>query len=269
MYRVDYHLHTRHSMDCQMPLDTLCEAALAANLQEICITDHTEFGHPDPTSDIPPDADAWNADIDRARDRYPSLVIRRGIEIGDNPLCRDRIVAWHNALGLDFHLLSLHLIDNADPYFPDFFDHREQGPFYRRYVESKLESVAAWNPKDYDAMAHLGYCAKFAPYPLACRPLRYEHASDAFDAIFDILAQEGKALEINVSGRKTMDECIPDKQLLTRFRERGGELVTVGSDAHLPEYVGKWLDDARALGRACGFRHLATYAGRELRVIPL
>lgn len=263
IYRADYHLHTEHSMDCRMPLAQLCEAAIAAGLQEICITDHTEFGHPDPRSDIPPDPERWLADIEGARAAYPQLVIRAGIEIGDNPRCRDRIKAWHFALPLDFRLLSLHLIDNEDPYFPEFFADKTQDAFYRRYVESKLESVLAWTPDSFDAVAHLGYCAKFAPYPVESRPLRYRHAPEAFDALFAVLAENGKALEINTSGHRTMGECIPDRELIERFAACGGEFVTIGSDAHVPEYVGSWFDDAAALAGACGIRYMLTFDGRK------
>lgn len=263
MYRFDYHLHTKHSMDCDMPVDALCKAAIAAGLDEICITDHTEFGHPYPGSDEPPVAEAWLADIARAREAYPGLAIRAGIEIGDNPLCRDRIWAWHFALPLDFRLLSLHLIDNEDPYLPEMFEGKTQAAFYRRYVESKLESALAWNPEDFDAMAHLGYCAKFAPYPVAERPLRWRHAPDAFDALFKRLAENGKALEINTSGKRTMGEFFPDRELLTRFAELGGEFVTLGSDAHRPQHVGNYLGEARALAKSCGLRFAVTFQQRK------
>lgn len=264
MYRFDYHLHTAHSMDCTMPLDLLCRTAIKNGIDEICITDHTEFGHPDSASDRPPVVGEWLADIEKARADYPGLVIRAGIEIGDNPLCRERIKEWHFAIPLDFRLLSLHLIDNEDPYFSDFFDNRRQDAFYGRYVEARLESAMAWEPSTFDAFAHLGYCAKFAPYPVEVRPLRYAHAPDVFDTLFRYLSENGKALEINTSGHKTMGECIPDKELLIRFRECGGEYVTIGSDAHLPEYVGSWIDDARELAKACGFKYAATFSNRQL-----
>lgn len=263
MYKVDYHLHTEHSMDSQMPLTTLCKAALDAGLNEICLTEHTEFGHPIQETDVPPNMPAWFADIEKAQQMFPNLVIRAGIEIGDNPVTRDRIKAWHLAQPLDFMLLSLHLVDNEDPYFIDFFDGKDQNTLYRRYVESKLESALAWEPAEYDAMAHLGYCAKFAPYPIETRPLRYKHAPDTFDALFKRLAQNGKALEINTSGYARMGESIPGKELLQHFRRAGGEFVTLGSDAHTPEAVAQHLDDARDLAKECGFRYLLTFEKRS------
>lgn len=246
-----------------MTTDVLGEAAIAAGINEICITDHTEFGHPDAESDKPPVIDAWLADIAEMRERFPQLTIRAGIEIGDNPLCRDRIKEWHFAIPLDFRLLSLHLIDNEDPYFPDFFLNKQQDTFYRRYVESKLESVLAWEPDTYDSVAHLGYCAKFAPYPVEERPLRYKHAPDVFDALFLQLARHGKALEINTSGIRKMGECIPGQELLSRYAELGGEFVTIGSDAHRPEHVGNWLDTAREMAKACGLRYMLTFKERQ------
>lgn len=267
--RTDYHLHTCHSMDCEMPLDALCEAAIQANLDEICITDHTEFGHPDSASDTPPNPQAWLKDIAAAQVKYAPLTIRIGMEIGDNPRCRDRIKAWHAALPLDFRLLSLHLIDNEDPYFPHFFEEKEQNAFYRRYVESKLESIVAWDASEYDAMAHLGYCAKFAPYPAAQRPLRLHHAPEAFDAIFTKLAQDGKALEINTSGMRVMGEFIPDREILTRFQQMGGEFVTIGSDAHRPEHVGNWHDEACILAKECGLRYKMIYRAGVGTPLPL
>lgn len=263
MYRMDYHLHSEHSMDCDMPIAALCEAALAAGLDEVCITEHTEMGHPDLACDMPPSIPAWFGEIEAARRAYPRLTIRAGIEIGDNPLCRDRIKAWHLALPLDFMLLSLHLIDNADPYFPGFFDGKAQEDVYRRYAEQKLESILAWSGSEYDAVAHLGYCAKFAPYPLDVRPLRYHHAPDAFDALFAKLAADGKALEVNASGYRTMGRPIPGRDLLLRFREKGGEFVTLGSDAHRPEHVGAHLEAARALAIDCGFTYALAFEKRK------
>ncbi len=269
MYRTDYHLHTQYSMDCEMPVNVLCEAAIAAGLDEICITDHTEFGHPGEGSDIPPDMSALLADVRQARESYSALKIRIGIEIGDNPLCRERIKTWHAALPLDFRLLSLHLIDNDDPYFPDFFIGKTQDAFYRRYVESKLESVLTWDPGEYDAVAHLGYCAKFAPYPIDVRPLRFAHAPEAFEALFIAMARAGKALEINTSGIPRMSECIPDRELLTHFREFGGEFVTIGSDAHTPARVGAHVDLAHELAKSCGLRYCLVFDQRVARPLPL
>ncbi len=263
MYRFDYHLHTLHSPDGEMTMDQLAEAAIAAGLDEICVTDHTDIGHPDVDIDRPLDIAQYFADIEAAREKFPQLAIRAGLEVGDNPARRDEIRAWHDALQLDFRLLSLHLIDGQDPYFQKFYETGTQEEQYRRYLEMRLESLLYWPPEWYDSIAHLGYVAKFAPYPIEVRPLRLHHGADLLDAILRRLADSGKALELNTSGYRKVDDCMPGREILTRFRELGGEFVTIGSDAHKACFVGNWVDDARALALSCGIRYALTFEKRK------
>ena len=86
--RMDYHLHTNHSMDGRQTMPELCETMMARGVQEIALTEHIEPGHPEEEMDVPPVWADWFAEIARCRAAYPALVIRSGIEIGDNPLCR-------------------------------------------------------------------------------------------------------------------------------------------------------------------------------------
>ena len=61
----------------------------------------------------------------------------------------------------------------------------------------------------------------------------------------------------------------PDLPLIRRFRECGGELVTVGSDAHAPEDVGAGIDDGLELARTAGFRYVALYENKQPVMIPI
>ena len=263
----DYHLHTLYSFDSQQSPAALADAAERAGLCEICVTDHIDLGYILPEGAQPPDLARRRADLDAARRAHPGLHILEGIEIGDNPAERGNILAFLRAHALDFHLLSLHMVDGGDPYFPAFFAGRARADAYRRYAECAAASVAAWDPADYDCAAHLGYVAKFAPY--ADKPFRWRDAPDAIDAVLRCLAQNGKALEINTSSLKNSPETMASADILRRFRELGGELVTLGSDAHAPEYVGYRLDYARELALSCGFRYGAAYARRTLRAYKL
>ena len=123
--RMDYHLHTSHSMDCERTMDSLCRRALALGLDEICVTDHIEPGHPQRELDIPPVWPNWQKDIAQCREKYPELILRAGIEIGDNAPIRDSIYETLAPLKLDFHLLSLHLVKNEDPYNQSYFDGKD------------------------------------------------------------------------------------------------------------------------------------------------
>ena len=102
--RMDYHLHTNHSMDGRQTMPELCETMLARGVQEIALTEHIEPGHPEEEMDVPPVWADWFAEIARCRAAYPALIIRSGIEIGDNPLCRAETKALLDTLPLDFRL---------------------------------------------------------------------------------------------------------------------------------------------------------------------
>lgn len=267
----DYHIHSNHSMDGRQTIAEACRAALAAGLDEVCFTDHIEFGHPDPGTDVPPDMDARARDLEAARAAFPQLTIRSGIEIGDNPACHDRIRAWLKQYPVDFLLLSMHLIDGVDPYYEpgmareSYFAGKTRAQAYRLYAECRVRQLQSWRPEEYDSLAHFGFVCKFAPYPPQTRPFVWQDAPDEIDAALAILAQSGKALEINTSGWKVTAEPIASESIVRRFRELGGEFVTFGSDSHTADYVGFRLAQARALARRCGFRYAITAEKREAR----
>lgn len=261
MLMADSHVHSRHSFDCRSPLDEICRAALAAGIAEVCLTDHIEPHHPNPACDVPPVFADWLDDIERAQRAFPGVTLYAGIEIGDNAPYRDEIYATLDGLPLDFRLLSLHLVDGLDPYDAAFFEGRSQREAYARYVEVKLDSVLRFS--DYDAVAHLGYCCKFAPYPPDQRPLRWRHAPDHIDLMLRHIAQNGRALEVNTSGLRQTGSTIPGGDILRRFAELGGEYVCLGSDAHTPGMVGYRFGDARRAALSAGIRWGVRYADRE------
>lgn len=266
--RMDYHLHTLHSMDGLQTMQELCESMLAKGVQEICLTEHIEPGHPDPSVDIPPVWDVWFNEIRQMRVMFPTLTIRAGVEIGDNPPIHDEIVKMLAPLPLDFHLLSLHLVDGVDPYEQDkYFAGKTHAQAYREYAEAKARSILMWD--DFDSIAHIGYAAKYGPYVGDDRPLRYEDAPDAFDAIFRHIIDHGKCLEINTSGYKSTGDCIPHTSLIRRYIEMGGENFTFGSDSHDVSRNYEWIERAREQVKSLGGKYQASFCQRQMTLWPL
>ena len=264
---MDYHLHSTHSMDGHQTLEEICRQAISLGLAEICITDHIEPHHPDPGVDKPPVFSDWLRELAAVRDKFPALLIRQGIEIGDNAPFRDEIAATLDALPLDFRLLSLHLVDNVDPCHSEYFEGKTQEAAYRRYAEQRMESILHF--PDFDAIAHLGYVGKFAPYPPEIRPMRYRHAPEALDTLLTFLAQNGKALEINASGLRETDSPIPGPDIIRRFLELGGEFFSFGSDAHKKEHIYLHVEKARELAKSCGARWQLSFERRIGRAWPI
>ncbi|MDR1569362.1 MAG: histidinol-phosphatase HisJ family protein [Oscillospiraceae bacterium] len=271
----DYHTHTVHSMDGRQTLDELCQAAIRIGLDEVCITDHYEPHHYAPLADIPPTIELARQHA-LAIQTYPALSIKLGIEVGDYPEYHDEIVRWLADWDLDYMLLSLHLVDGLDPYDPLYFEKYafSRAKSYRAYAHAVLKSINSWNPSEFDALAHLGYVARYAPPTLATSApapavniFKWNDAPDIIDAILTTLAQNGKALEINTSSYRTTGEPTPGSDILKRFRELGGEFIMFGSDAHIPAHIGFEFARAHAMARALGFRHTLRFNKRT--AIPI
>lgn len=261
-YRMDYHLHTLHSMDGRQTMDELCRTMVERGVQEICLTEHIEPGHPEEGMDVPPIWDVWLREIQQMREKYPQLIIRAGVEIGDNPLLRKQTMAMLDELPLDFRLLSLHLVNGVDPYdIALFFQGKTRDQAYREYVEAKVESICAWD--DYDSVAHIGYVAKYSAYTGEERPLRYEDAPDAFDTLLRRVIETGKCIEINTSGYGTTGDTLPHSSIIRRYIELGGDTFTFGSDSHDMERNYADIERAKDAIRAMGGKYQAAFAQRK------
>ncbi|MBQ8554656.1 MAG: histidinol-phosphatase HisJ family protein [Clostridia bacterium] len=260
---MDYHLHTVHSMDGRQTMDELCSTMVQRGVEEICLTEHIEPGHPSPELDIPPIWDVWFHEIQQMRVKYPMLTIRAGVEIGDNPKLRDRIKADMDALPLDFRLLSLHLVNGVDCYdVDDYFGGKTRAQAYREYAEAKAESILAWN--DFDSVAHIGYAAKFSAYTGADRALVYEDAPDVFDAILEHIIDLGKCLEVNTSGYATTGDTFAHSSIIKRYIELGGENFTFGSDSHDVERDYADVERAKEMVRQLGGKYQAAFDQRRM-----
>ena len=260
--RMDYHLHTVHSMDGRQTMDELCAAMVERGVQEICLTEHIEPGHPGKGVDVPPVWNVWFNEIERMRQKYPMLTIRAGIEIGDNPVCREETKHLLDTLPLDFRLLSLHLVNGVDCYDQEkYFTGKTRNAAYREYVEAKVESVTSW--EDFDSVAHIGYVAKFSAFTGQERPLRYDDAPDAFDTLFRYMIEMDKCLEINTSGYVVTGDTLPHSTIIIRYIELGGELFTFGSDSHDTARDYADIERAKDAVRAMGGKYQAAFCQRE------
>lgn len=260
--RMDYHLHTLHSSDGRQSMQELCESMVRQGVQEICLTEHIDPGHTWPEMDVPPIWDVWFQEIQSMRQQFPSLTIRAGVEIGDNPACRQQIQQQVAAWDFDFRLLSLHLVNGMDCYEnPQYFSGKTRDQAYREYAEAKAESVLKWT--EFDSVAHIGYVAKYSAYTGEERPLRYKDAPDAFDAILRHIIDHDKCLEINASGYATTGDTLPHTSIVQRYIDLGGECFTFGSDSHQQDRNYQNVERAKEHIRSLGGKYQASFCQRK------
>ena len=253
----DYHMHSRVSFDGHDTGEALARAALDAGLKEICFTDHIDYDPMGTMGNMAFDTEEYNAEYDHLS--LPGLKIRRGMEFG---MTRDNMPQFRKELlrrPFDFVLGSIHFVDGLDVYMPPFWEGKTVFEAERRCLEETLACVKVHT--DYDVLAHLTYIGKSPSNPVH-RPVPYEDHREIIDEILKTLAQNGKGLELNTSGLDRCGGFLPTADYFRRFRELGGEIVTVGSDAHQTDRVGQYSREACELLKEI-FGYVCTFEDRK------
>ena len=253
----DFHMHSRVSFDAHETGEAMAKAARKAALKEICFTDHLDY---DPLGIIPNmafDTAAYNAEYDSLE--VPGLKIRRGMEFGMTPDNREQFRQDLKRRDFDFVLGSVHFAEKLDVYFPAYWQGKTIQEAEARYLEETLRCVQ--NHDAFDVLAHLNFISKAEAHPNP-RPLPYGEHREVVDEILKVLVRKGKGLEMNTSGVDRCGGYLPTADILSRFRELGGEIVTVGSDAHRTNRVGQYAFEACDILKNI-FGYVCTFENRQ------
>lgn len=267
MYYVDYHTHSHCSPDGSVPVREMAERAAALGLDELCITDHADLLDGGGKRTFSYDWGPVKRELCEARKAVKGrLRLQFGIELGEAPVSpADARAVLAGAPELDFVLGSVHNMTEArggtDFYYLSYETPEDCFRALDDYFESlgELVKLDAW-----DSFAHLIYPLRYmgkAGEQAGLAPYR-----DRIAALLRALAQSGRSLEVNTCRGRTLEEWRP---VLELYRDRGGERVTVGSDAHRPQDVGAGIPEAYELLRETGFRYLTVYRGRRPEMIRL
>ncbi len=253
----DYHMHTVVSFDGHCRGIEMAQAAQTAGLKEICFTDHLDYDPLGKMGILAFDTGVYNAEYDALE--LPGLKIRRGMEFGMTIDNREQFRKDLQRRPFDFVLGSIHFVDDLDVYYEDFWQGKTVFQAERRYLEATLDCVRVHD--DFDVLAHLTYIAKTHANP-APRPVPYEQHRELIDEILKVLVQKGKGLEMNTSGVDRCGGFLPTADYFRRFKELGGEIVTVGSDAHHADRVGQYSHEACQILRDI-FGYVCTFEDRN------
>lgn len=262
--KTDFHLHTGFSTDSDTPMETMILKGIELGLEKMCFTEHMDIGFP-VTEDSPEGAflvntDSYLYDFIRYKEKYKDRIqILFGIELGLQSDYREEIADYASSYPFDFIIGSSHLCNGKDPYYPSFYEGRSEEEAYREYFGTELENLRVIS--DFDVYGHLDYVVRYGPNK--DRDYTYEKYRDILDRILMLLVEKGKGLEINTGGiRKGLRELHPLTAILKRYRELGGEIVTVGSDAHSPERIAEGFDKAAQVLFSCGFKYYTVFEAR-------
>lgn len=277
----DYHLHSEFSDDSRAPLEAQIERAIALGLDELCFTDHVDYGIKRDWDD--PRGIAWRggdgissgseekeplanvnypeyfAKLARMRATYGDrITIRAGLEFGIQSTTTDayeRLFAKYQH-ELDFVLFSMHQVDNQEFWNQAFQSGKSQQEYNEAYYEEILKTMRKF--PHYSVLAHLDLLARYDKagiYP-------FEKVRDLIAEILRQAIADGKGIEVNTSSwHYGLPDTLPSRNILRLYKDLGGKLITVGSDAHQPAYLADHIQDVYAILKdELGFSAIATFS---------
>ena len=298
----DCHLHTCFSGDSETPVRDQLDRAIALGMQAVCITDHHDWDAPNEKGEMDDrfllDFPDYLPALREIREEYRGrLNMGIGVELGLQLHARQDTENVMKLYGdaFDFIIGSIHFVDHYDVYYPQWFamdvsesrsDERyihasrhipsreeaeavtpeKEAARYRHFFEVTLKRLEAYDC--FDTLGHLDFVVRYGPN----RNQFYDFKTygDIISAILELLIRKDKALEVNTGGFKYgLGHPNPCEDVLKRYRELGGRLLTVGSDAHVPGFVGYEFDRTAELLKEIGFREYALYRKRVPVMLPL
>lgn len=263
----DQHMHCNFSGDSDALPEDMIKAGIAHGLSGICFTDHLDYDYPEEPNIFLLDFDNYFKVLSDLREKYADKIsVNIGIELGLQIQAAGQNLAVAEKYPFDFIIGSSHVVNHMDPYYPEFFARRDEDAAYMEYFESVLENINS--DVDFDVYGHIDYVVRYGPNKNAF--YTYEKFKDIIDEILTQLISKGKGIEVNTGGFKYgLGHPNPTEDIIKRYRELGGEIITMGADAHVPEYVAYEFDKTAQIIKNCGFKYYTVFKNRKAEFIPL
>lgn len=260
MKKIDYHMHTKFSGDSDaIPREHVLHA-IEMGLDEICFTDHRDFDYPIDVFEL--DVENYKKEIKELQEEFKDqIVIKWGIEIGLDLNHFEEINELINSYDFDFVIGSIHVINNTEFYYGEFFKGFTKEQAHRKFFEETLKCVKKFDC--FNVLGHLDYIVRYGPYD--DKTVDHSLYQDIIDEIFKTLISENKGIEINTSGYNTLKTCgFPNFEQVQRYYDLGGRIITIGTDSHTSDRVGQHVDEVCLELLRIGFNDVSTFTKRAI-----
>ena len=267
MYYTDYHSHSSCSDDGYVPMRDMAAAALECGLSELCLTDHCDLmgleGELNLTYDWSP---VLKQRAEMLRFFGEKLQLPLGLELGMSQVDPEAARKILSQLGLDFVIGSIHNHCPAKGGVDFYVGNYTSPEICHEALDDYFTSMALLAPLDtYDVLGHLIYPLRYMTVRDG-QQISLDRYTDRIRAILRTAVEHGHGLELNTWTGKTLTDWVPYLKL---YRDCGGEIVTTGSDAHIPGGVGKGIAQAYGLLSELGFRYISVYRARKPQFIKI
>lgn len=267
MIQADMHMHTWFSTDSEACPRDMADEAVRKGLKTICFTDHFDKDDLEWGEEGIFDMDAYFVEMQKLQEEYAGkLNIRIGIELGLRTYLKDYYEELTKKYPFDFVIGSVHNVPYkkdaegnilyTDPAAEKLFTDRTDKEAYRLMMETTLENVRT--SECFQTLGHLDYVVRYGK----SREKEYSYTdyADIIDEILKLLIEKEKGLEVNSAGLKYgLPFAHPHPDVLKRYRELGGEIITIGADAHKPEHIAYDFAKAEEILKSCGFKYYTEF----------
>ena len=263
LIRSDSHVHTRFSIDGKDHIYKIVERAIDLGVKYLTITDHLEYDN----NKFSLDFNNYFIKILECKEKYKAKInLFAGVEVGYKSHIKDEIDIVINSYPFDFVLCSTHTIDNKAVSKNEYFEKLTQREAYTKYFESIIKTIKEF--KNFDIYGHLDYVRRYGDYRK--NKYIYEDYKDVLDEVLKEILYAGKGIEINTSGfRYKVYSFHPTIEVLKRYKEIGGELITIGSDAHRSSDICCDFDKVHDILKYLGFKYICVYEERKPKFLKI
>lgn len=266
----DYHVHTSFSADSKLPMDVACQAAIDKGVTEIAFTEHLDYFYPNCPLTFEFDYHDYARTVDELRKRFGDhLHILKAVEIGLHPSVKSRNEQFVRDHQFDFIIGSVHIADDLDLHNGDYFKGKQLDQALHLYFETVYHCVRD-NPY-FHVLGHLDLIKRYVHYLKADHTCidwrRYDHL---IAETLKELINTGRGIEINMSGYRYKLNCaLPELPVIKLYRQLGGEIITIGSDAHHQAHIAHHFEQAYHLLVEVGFKYITVYREGQPRFISV
>ncbi len=263
MIKADVHMHTDFSHDSESTPEQMVEGAIEKGLEVICFTDHYDKDNMDWGPEDIFEPEKYFDKMTQVQEKYKGKIcVRIGVELGLQPHLGGYYEEFVKKYPFDFVIGSVHSAKGTDIAQKKIFDGRTDEEAYRVIFQEMLEDVEAYS--GFDVFGHVDYVARYGREHE--KEYSYRRFADEIDALLRSLIDKGCGIELNMSGLKYgLPFAHPHTDVLKRYRELGGELITVGADGHRPEHIAYDFHKVKDILESCGFKYYAEFERRRPR----
>lgn len=280
----DCHTHAKFSFDTDADVDEIINAGIKKELLSLTITDHCEINrwyekkyygenlidNEDITYNFKEDFEGSVSTITSLKEKYADKIkLLAGVELSGIFYDYELSSEVASDKRLDCVIGSIHeLKDKPDFALIDYnkLSDNEIYTLLEKYFIT-INEITKWDK--FDILGHLTYPIRYIEGQYN-RNIDISRFDDIIADSFKILAQNGKAIEINTSGLKNdYKKTFPEQKYVKMFRDLHGEIITIGSDAHAPEHIGYELDKGAQIALNSGFEYISYFENRQPKFIKI